>query len=140
MLGRIATLVFTLLASMKSTSASVADCGQGKSLFTIVSQGFTPEPPVPGEAYEYWFYYTVPDGVTVNSGSAKYTANLNGIPFPASTEDLCTQTSCPKTAGSYNETSKDTWPTGLSGKVVTKIEWYDAANTLLLCSQTTERV
>lgn len=120
--------------------ASVADCGAGKSVFQIQSQGFYPEPPVANQDYEYWFYYTVPDGVTVTSGSAKYSVSLNGIPFPATTEDLCTQTACPKVPGSHNETSKDVWPSGVSGKIVTKLEWYDATNTLLLCSQTTERV
>lgn len=139
-LSRLSFIALIAAAALRGASSSVADCGQGKSVFTIVSQGFSPEPPVAGEPYEYWFYYAVPDGVTVDSGSAKYSASLNGIPFPASTEDLCTQTACPKTPGSYNETSKDIWPTGISGKVVTKTEWYDSTNTLLLCSQTTERV
>lgn len=120
--------------------ATVADCGQGKSVFQIQTQSFSPEPPVPGQLYDYWFTYTVPEGVTVDAGTAKYSLSLNGIPFTPSTEDLCTQTSCPKVAGLHNESSTDTWPTGVSGKIVTKLEWFDAAGTLLLCSQTTERV
>jgi hypothetical protein len=129
-----------LFAFFTMTQATVADCGAGKSLFQIVDQGFSPEPPVSGQPYDYWFYYTVPDGVSVDAGTAKYSLNLNGIPFTPSTEDLCTQTFCPKTTGSYNESSHDTWPGGVSGKVVTKLEWFDADGNLLLCSQTTERV
>ena len=125
---------------LSSSSATVADCGQGKSLFKIQDQSFSPEPPVGDQPYDYWFTYVVPDGVTVNAGTAKYSLTLNGIPFTPSTEDLCSQTSCPKTSGFYNESSTDTWPAGVSGKVVTKLEWFDAAGTLLLCSQTTERV
>lgn len=90
-----------------TVNSTVADCGAGKSILQIQSQGFAPEPPVANEEYEYWFYYTVPEGVTVTGGKAKYSLTLNAIPFPASTEDLCAQTVCPKVPGSYNETSKD---------------------------------
>jgi hypothetical protein len=133
------TLAF-LTAIVSPSFASVADCGAGKSLFQIKEQSFSPEPPVTGQRYDYWFTYTVPDGVTVDAGTTKYSLSLNGIPFSPSTEDLCIQTSCPKTPGFYNESSSDTWPGGFSGKIVTKLEWFDAAGTLLLCSQTTERV
>ncbi len=121
-------------------SATVTDCAPGTSLFQIQSQGFYPEPPVANEKYEYWFFYTVPDGVTVDSGTTKYSLTLNGIPFTPTVDDLCSQTSCPKVPGSYNETSSDVWPSGISGKIVTKLEWYDSNGALLLCSQTTERV
>ncbi len=122
------------------STATLADCGAGKSVFKIESQGFSPEPPVPDQPYDYWFYYTVPDGVTVDAGTVKYSLSLNGIPFTPTEDSLCTQTFCPKTSGSYNETSTDTWPSGISGKIVTKLEWYDANKNLLLCSQITERM
>lgn len=133
------TLAF-LIAIVSPSFASVADCGAGKSLFQIKEQSFSPEPPITGQRYDYWFTYTVPDGVTVDAGTTKYSLSLNGIPFSPSTEDLCLQTACPKTPGFYNESSSETWPGGVSGKIVTKLEWFDAAGTLLLCSQTTERV
>lgn len=136
-LNGIALLFLSMIAISEQT---VSDCGAGKSVFQIQSQSFSPEPPVADQPYDYWFYYTVPDGVTVDAGTTKYSLSLNGIPFAPSTDDLCTQTSCPKTSGSYNESSTDTWPSGVSGKIVTKLEWFDSAGTLLLCSQTTERV
>lgn len=120
--------------------ATVSDCGAGKSVFTIVDQSFSPEPPVADQPYDYWFYYSVPDGVNIDAGTAKYSLSLNGIPFTPTTEDLCTQTTCPKTPGYHNESSTDTWPSGISGKVVTKLEWFDSSGNLLLCSQTSERV
>lgn len=128
----LSTVLFTALSS-------VTDCGQGKSLFTINEQGFSPEPPVPNENATLWIDYTVPDGVSIDSGKCKYSFSLNGIPFPATNEDLCTQVECPLTTGTYNLSSTSTWPSGLSGKIVTKIEWFDSQNTLLLCSQTTEK-
>lgn len=140
MLKSLALVAFGLLSMFSSTSSSVTDCGQGKSVFTIVDQSFSPEPPVADQPYDYWFYYSVPEGVEVTGGTAKYSLSLNGIPFTPSTEDLCTQTACPKVAGYHNETSTDTWPSGVSGKVVTKLEWFDTNGNLLICSQTTERV
>lgn len=137
------TLLFvalTLGSIFLPTSSTVADCGQGKSLFQIQTQSFSPEPPVANEAYDYWFTYVVPDGVTIDAGTTKYSLTLNGIPFTPSTDDLCTQTVCPKVSGLHNESSTDTWPSGVSGKVVTKLEWFDSNGNLLLCSQTTERV
>ena len=125
---------------VSSSFASVSDCGQGKSLFQLKDQSFSPEPPVANELYDYWFTYTVPEGLTVDAGTTKYSLTLNGIPFAPSTDDLCTQTTCPKVPGFYNESSTDLWPSGVSGKIVTKLEWYDSAGSLLLCSQTTERV
>jgi hypothetical protein len=133
-------LAAAALSIFSPVSSTVADCGAGKSVFSIKDQSFSPEPPVAGESYDYWFYYEVPDGVTVDAGTAKYSLSLNGIPFTPTVEDLCAQTACPKTPGFHNETSTDIWPSGVSGKIVTKLEWFDAQGTLLLCSQTTERV
>lgn len=140
MLRSLSLVAFGLLALVNPSSSTVTDCGQGKSVFTIKEQSFSPEPPVTNEPYSYWFTYTVPDGVEVTGGTTKYSLSLNGIPFTPSTDDLCTQTSCPKVPGFYNESSEDTWPGGVSGKIVTKLEWFDTNGNLLLCSQTTERV
>ena len=140
MFKSLALVTIAFASLIHTTVSTIADCGAGKSVFQIVDQSFSPEPPVANEKYDYWFYYQVPDGVSIDAGTAKYSLSLNGIPFTPSTEDLCTQTTCPKTPGFYNESSTDTWPSGVSGKVVTKLEWYDASGNLLLCSQTTERV
>lgn len=140
MFKRLGFLVIAFVSMFATSSSTVADCGAGKSLFQIVDQSFSPEPPVANQPYDYWFYYQVPEGVTVDAGTTKYSLSLNGIPFAPTVDDLCAQTSCPKTAGFHNESSTDTWPSGVSGKIVTKLEWFDATGNLLLCSQTTERV
>ncbi len=132
-------VVKTVATLFSLSSSSVSDCAAGKSVFQINSQGFGPEPPVAGQNVTLWIDYTVPDGVTVNGGQAKYSFTYNGIPFPASTEDLCTQITCPQVPGTYNITSTSEWPSGLSGKIVSKIQWYDESGNELLCSQTTEK-
>ena len=134
-------IVAALFAALfASSSSTVTDCGEGKSLFTINTQGFSPEPPIPNENATLWIDYTIPDNTNIDAGSCVYTFILNGIPFSPSTEDLCTQVSCPLVPGNYNLTSTSVWPGGISGKIVTKIQWYDSSKNLLLCSQTTERV
>lgn len=132
-------LFFALCSFLQSSEASVADCGGGSTKFLIQSQGFSPEPPVAGENATLWIYYTVPDGMEVSGGSAKYSYTYNGIPFPGSTEDLCTQIPCPQVPGTFNITSTSEWPSGLSGKVQSKIQWYDSDGTYLLCSQIIEK-
>ena len=134
-------LLFGILSGVsQQVESQVVDCAAGKSVFTINSQDFSPNPPIVGENTTLWIDYTVPDGVTVDAGTAKYSVSLNGIPFSPTVDDLCTQVTCPQTSGTYNITSTSVWSGGVSGKIVTKIQWYDGAGNQLLCSQTTFRV
>ena len=132
--------VISLLAMIGAAWSQVTDCAAGKSVFTINSQDFQPNPPVVGENATLWIDYTVPEGVSVDAGSAKYSITLNGIPFPSTTEDLCTQIDCPQVPGTYNITSSSIWDGGVSGKIISTIQWYDSAGTELLCSKTTMRI
>ena len=120
--------------------SSLRDCSNGNGLFTMLSQGFSPEPPVPGQDATLWFYYQVPDGLTVTAGTAKYSFTFNGIPFSPTVEDLCTQVDCPLVPGIFNLTSTSQFPSGVSGKITSKIQWYNDAGSLLLCSELTEKI
>ena len=134
-------LLVSLFASLATlASSTLKDCGAGTSKFTLLDQGFSPDPPAVGDNTTLWFYYQVPDGVTINDGTAEYKITLNGIPFPASTDPLCTQVTCPLTPGIYNLSSSSIWEGGVSGKIVSRISWYDTDKTLLLCSDLTVRV
>ena len=136
----LAILAAAFAALFAPSSSTVTDCGAGNSLFTINSQGFSPEPPTPNENATLWIDYTIPANTNIDSGTCVYSFTLNGIPFTPTTEDLCTQVACPLVSGNYNLSSTSTWPGGISGKIVTKIQWYDSSKNLLLCSQTTEKV
>ena len=120
--------------------SQVTDCGKGKSLFVINSEDFQPNPPVVGKDSTLWIDYTVPEGVSISAGTAKYSITLNGIPYPATTDDLCADEICPQVTGTYNITNTQTWSGGVSGKIASKIEWFDTNSNLLLCSLTTVRV
>jgi hypothetical protein len=133
-------LFLTIFALAGFASATITDCSKGNGKFAINGLGFWPDPPTPNENATISFLYTVPDGMTVTDGSAKYSYTLNGIPFPGSSDPLCDDASCPMTAGQYNLTTTNIFPSGFSGKFVSTIEWYDTSNTLLLCVQTTARI
>jgi len=127
------TLLFSMMVS------TLRDCSSGNGLFTMISQGFSPEPPVPGQDATLWFYYQVPDGLTVTAGTAKYSFTFNGIPFSPTVEDLCTQVDCPLLPGIFNLSSTSQFPS-VSGKITSKIQWYNEDGNLLLCSELTEKI
>lgn len=120
---------------------TVSNCNTN-SLFTINSQAFVPDPPTPGQDATLWVDYTVPSTTNVTGGTAVYTFTFNGIPFSPTVDDLCTQDGlvCPILGGTYNLSSTNTFPTGLSGKITSKMEWFDDSGNSLLCSLTTVKV
>ncbi len=128
-----------LLYFLSYACGQVSDCND-HSIFRINSQDFQPNPPVVGENATLWIDYTVPEGISIDAGTAKYSVSFNGIPFSPTEEDLCSQIDCPQVPGNYNITSSSIWNGGISGKVVSTIQWYDQKNTELLCSRTTFRV
>jgi hypothetical protein len=129
-------LIVSFFASNLST---LRDCSSGKGLFTMISQGFNPEPAVPGQDATLWFYYQVPDGLTVTAGTAKYSFSFNGIPFSPTVDDLCTQVKCPLVPGIFNLSTTSTFPS-VSGKIISTIQWYNEDGALLLCSELTEKI
>jgi len=118
---------------------SLRDCGNpATDKAAITGYGFSPESPVGGDATELWVAYNLKSPIT--GGTATYSVNLNGIPFTPSVDDLCSQTVCPKETGFYNETSKSTFPTGISGKILTKIQWKNQDNEPVWCVETTFKI
>ena len=112
---------------------TVRDCGVGTSVFKINSVSLTPADPKPGENVGLNLDYTVPSGVTVTGGQAKYDITYNFLPLSPTIEPLCQDIPCPLGPGTYLNTTYSTWPTGLSGTVNTKITWLDEAGKQLLC-------
>ena len=110
----------------------VVDCGlNGKSLFTIHAVSLDPPHPVPNQNVSLHLEYSVPAGVTINDGEARYAVTYNSIPLTPTVEPLCRNIPCPLSTGSYSNTSYMLWPSGLSGSLVTKITWTSGARQLL---------
>jgi hypothetical protein len=116
-----------------AASVLLANCTKDDALATITNMALSPETPAPGDVVTLQIDYTLKQAVA--SGTATYTLSLNGLPFPATHDDLCTQTVCPKDTGDHTELSKSTFP-DVSGKIVSGIEWTTDASQIWCMSMT----
>ena len=135
--------LFTALAAaiaILNASNSVTDCSKVTSVFKFTGGSLLPDPVVPGQDSSITLNAEIPAGTNIDAGTAKYSFSFNGIPFSPTTEDLCSDVACPLLPGPYTNTTTSVFPTGVSGKVTTKIEWFDTANNRLLCADVTARL
>jgi hypothetical protein len=119
--------------------SSVRDCSNGQGRATVLGFDSQPSSPKAGDNVTLWVAYDLPYP-PITGGTATYSLNLNGIPFTPTVSDLCKQTTCPKELGFNNESSWDLFPSGISGKIVSTIEWHDQNDDLVWCVETTWRV
>jgi hypothetical protein len=119
--------------------SSIRDCSNGLGRAAVL--GFESEPAIPkaGDNVTLWVAYDLPPPA-ITGGTATYSFSLNGIPFPPTVDDLCTQTLCPIDVGFHNETSSSIFPSGVSGKIVSQILWRDQSDELVWCVETTWKV
>lgn len=127
---------FAILSAIAG-SVLVRDCGGPYDTASITSIDFAPTNVAPGVATQLSVGYNL--SVPITGGTATYTAVFNGIPLSPTVDDLCTQTVCPKAAGSNMEVSKSTFP-DVSGKILSTIEWADQENRTVWCVQLTFKV
>ena len=122
-----------------AATVSLRDCGNPTTdQAAITGFGFSPSNPNPGDPTELWVAYDLKSALT--GGTATYSFTLNGLPFTPTVDDLCTQTVCPKDVGTYNETSKSEFPSGVSGKLVSKIQWKNQDSQPVWCLESTFRI
>jgi len=116
-------------------SASIKDCGTG-SLFKITELSQDPPDSIKAnENLHMTLKYSVPSEVI--SGTATKTITLNYIPFSPTVEDLCINAPCPITVGDHDGSTTYPFPSGVSGTLVSKVEWKDDKGRQLLCIQST---
>lgn len=125
--------------ALLAATVTLRDCGNPSTDQAVITGfGFSPMNPAPNDPTELWVAYDLKSPLT--GGTTTYAVTLNGIPFPSTIDDLCTQTTCPKEVGTYNETSHSTFPSGISGKVVSKIQWKNQNDQPVWCLETTFRI
>ena len=118
--------------------SAIQSCGTGRA--TVLGFDSLPASPVAGDNVTLWVAYTLP-GAPVTDGTATYSISLSGIPLTPTVDPLCTQTACPKLADTeYNESSWSIFPSGVAGKIVSRIQWADQDALPLWCVETTWRV
>lgn len=114
------------------STMDLSDCSIANSVAKITSFSYEPQAPVPGDNTVLTVNYDLYKNVT--GGTALYSVTLNGIPYPNTKDDLCTQTECPKYAGPQTEISKSVFPE-ISGKLISKIQWFDENDDPIWCLQ-----
>lgn len=130
-----------LLVSLYAVlNATVKDCGSGTSVFQMNAMSLDPANPAPGQRVGFSIDYTVPPSTTVSDGTARYELTYNFIPFSPTTEPLCSNVPCPLGPGRYSNTTYSTWPTGLSGSIMSRMKWLNPNGALLLCSEISGKV
>jgi len=122
------------MAVVSLLNGSIKDCSAPDSVAKIISMGINPVNPIPGENSTIWVNYDLSKDVTV--GSIKYSFWMNFIPFEPTITELCEQESCPLEAGVYNVTGTTVFPTSLSGRLESKIEWFDENESPIWCVDT----
>jgi hypothetical protein len=127
-----------LLAFVAAAAASITDCDPS-SVFRPTELSLVPDPPVRGQPVVMTVKFTNP-GPEITDGKVVTSISLNGLPLTPSTEALCENTQCPLVSGANDRTATSTWPDSVSGKVVSKSQWFGPAGQSLLCIQTNVRV
>ena len=94
---------------------------------------------------DYTLFLSTDLSKEVTGGTSKYSISFNGIPFSPTTNDLCEEiaksnTTCPLYIGNYVSESKGTVPSGVSGKVIIKNEWFNTESERILCMEYTIKV
>jgi hypothetical protein len=121
-------------------NATLKDCSSGTSVFGVNSMSLNPPNPSPGDRVAFFLDYTVPTGSTVTDGTARYEVTYNFIPLSPTIETLCSNVPCPLGAGRYTNTTYSTWPTGLSGSIMTRMKWLEPSGAMLLCTEISGKV
>lgn len=119
--------------------STIRDCSNGQGRAALLGFDSQPASPKAGDNVTLWVAYDLP-APAITGGTATYKFSLNGIPFSPTVDDLCTQTACPKDTGFNNESSWSIFPAGVSGKIVSAVEWKDQDDQLVWCVETTWRV
>jgi hypothetical protein len=125
-------------AAIALATASITDCDP-TSVFRPTELSLVPDPPVRGQPVTMTVKFNNP-GAEITDGKVVTSISLNGLPLTPSTEPLCENTQCPLVSGANDRTATSTWPGTVSGKVVSKSQWFGSAGESLLCIQTNVRV
>jgi hypothetical protein len=128
---------FLFFGTVVGTLGKITDCSSSAAKFSILNLDFYPDPPTKNQNATITMLYDVP--ILVDSGKVDYSITLNGLPVYSETTELCSQTDCPITIGSHNDSSVFLWP-DISGKVVAKTIWKDDSGKELLCFLTSSTV
>jgi hypothetical protein len=131
-------MLLRLLALLGTAAAAITDCDTF-SVFRPTELSLVPDPPIRGQPVLMTVKFNNP-GSEITNGKVVTSITLNGLPLNPITDPLCENTQCPLVTGANDRTATSTWPDSVSGKIVTKSQWFGPAGQSLLCVQTSVRV
>jgi len=134
--GFLAQLFTQNIAYGAVTQFTIKNCGIDTDLVQNII--LSVEPVLPQS--DYTLYVSGDLSKEVTGGTSKYDVTYNFIPLSPSINDLCTEIknsniTCPLTVGHIELQSKGTVPTGVSGSVTIKNQWFDSVGARILCMQ-----
>jgi hypothetical protein len=122
-----------LLSFFTVANASITDCMKIENrIFQFSELSLKPDPPVPGNPVEMAVKFTNTGG-ELDSGTSSTKLSLNFIPYPVQIQPLCETTVCPIITGYNDRSTTSTWPSGISGMIDSKLEWFTEDGTQVLC-------
>ncbi len=127
-----------LLSAFAFTQATIHDCDSA-SQFKLTDLALYPDPPKRGEQVYMTVIFNNP-GPEIIDGKVTTSVTLNGIPFTPDVKPLCQDTECPLVVGVNNRSTMSVWPSTVSGKINSKIQWQNTNGKSLLCIQTSVAV
>jgi hypothetical protein len=130
-----------LAASLLADLMSYRNCGSPIDIATNVALRVDPDPPLRGETVTLTLDYDL--SAAVEGGTATYSLSLNGVPVPSRVSDLCAARSadpCPLQPGHHTDVATSVFPTDVSGKVVSRVQWANEEKEDILCVEWTVHV
>jgi hypothetical protein len=127
--------MWKLLTYFGLVLGSIQDCGKN-SQFQLTSLDFVPAAPKAGESIFMTVQFNNP-GTEVSDGSVTTSVTYNFLPLTPTVEPLCVNTQCPLVNGFNDRSTNSTWPSGVSGTIVSTITWNDNSGSELLCIKLT---
>jgi hypothetical protein len=122
----------SFLVGLQTVFSSIRDCGNEMTSFKLTELSQTPRDSIrTGENLTLTLKYEVPSRIPM--GTSQTSVSLNFIPLGTKTEELCSTMPCPIEPGIHDGSSWALFPSGVSGTLVTKINWYDDQQNHLLC-------
>lgn len=117
------TLAAAAVQAPVAAPITLKDCGGSAALFQLTSAVLDPAAPAPGEKVALTLQYTVPEMIRIVDGTSKYEVSLNFVPLATTVHPLCQDVLCPITPGTHSNTTSSVWPSGVSGRFVSKMTW-----------------
>ena len=119
---------------------TIAYCSSGTATNFVAT--ISPEQPKAGDEVTTTFNYDLTKEIT--GGTATYSITYNFLPLSPTVDQLCddqagSADTCPLMVGHHTDISKQIWPSGLGGTLVTTIKWLDQDGSDVLCLKWTTK-